>query len=233
MGGSVAISPGNAAYRAVAFSGPAPESEREKDMFLDCSPGKELLRLFGAIWRFGGVLVALSTRGLREEWGKCRAIHGFHILHGGRDRSYRCDRISHHDMSGWRDLMASLALVALVAHMDSFALLSLVVRRLFRNASAVRYPRFCVSQARVFVVLRVCPDTYVYCRGARHGPVAVWFEGVVFVGLHYSLACVDVERQLDLTSVTARLRVVVPPVVVCHGVGTVVIVVGGEVEVMQ
>ncbi|MQL68393.1 hypothetical protein Taro_000665 [Colocasia esculenta] len=32
---------------------------------------------------------------------------------------------------------------------------SVVVRRLFRNASLVGYPRFFVSQARVFVVLRV------------------------------------------------------------------------------
>ncbi|MQM16189.1 hypothetical protein Taro_049143 [Colocasia esculenta] len=33
------------------------------------------------------------------------------------------------------------------------SLLSVVVRRLFRNASLVGYPRFFVSQARVFVVL--------------------------------------------------------------------------------
>ncbi|MQL79691.1 hypothetical protein Taro_012133 [Colocasia esculenta] len=39
------------------------------------------------------------------------------------------------------------------------ALLSLVVRRLFWNTSSVGYPRFCVSQARVFVVLGVCPST--------------------------------------------------------------------------
>ncbi|MQM11793.1 hypothetical protein Taro_044702 [Colocasia esculenta] len=31
----VATGPENAAYRAVVFSGPAPESKREKDMFLD------------------------------------------------------------------------------------------------------------------------------------------------------------------------------------------------------
>ncbi|MQL81815.1 hypothetical protein Taro_014274 [Colocasia esculenta] len=35
-GGIVAISPENAAYQAVAFSGPAPESEWEKDNALDC-----------------------------------------------------------------------------------------------------------------------------------------------------------------------------------------------------
>ncbi|MQM07908.1 hypothetical protein Taro_040755 [Colocasia esculenta] len=39
-----------------------------------------------------------------------------------------------------------------------------------KNTSPVGYPRFCVSQARVFVVLGVCP-------------------GVVLVGLHCSLAC--------------------------------------------
>ncbi|MQM13803.1 hypothetical protein Taro_046729, partial [Colocasia esculenta] len=35
---------------------------------------------------------------------------------------------------------------------------SVVVQRLFKNASLVGYPMFCVSQARVFVVLGVCPD---------------------------------------------------------------------------
>ncbi|MQM02318.1 hypothetical protein Taro_035085 [Colocasia esculenta] len=61
---------------------------------------------------------------------------------------------------------------------------SLVVQGLFRNTSAVGYPRFCVSQARVFVVLGV------WC----------WLESTV-------LWLVLVERQLDLSSVTARLRV--------------------------
>ncbi|MQL94933.1 hypothetical protein Taro_027596, partial [Colocasia esculenta] len=35
----------NRAYRAVAFSGPAPESEREKDSTLNCCPGLELKEL--------------------------------------------------------------------------------------------------------------------------------------------------------------------------------------------
>ncbi|MQM04133.1 hypothetical protein Taro_036925 [Colocasia esculenta] len=39
-----------------------------------------------------------------------------------------------------------------------------VVRRLFRNASLVGYPMFFVSQARVFVVLGVYPDTVWYRR---------------------------------------------------------------------
>ncbi|MQM09295.1 hypothetical protein Taro_042162 [Colocasia esculenta] len=61
-GGSVAISPRNAAYRVVAFSGPAPESEREKGMFLDCSIvndsfGKSLKRALG-----DAVLVASTTQ---------------------------------------------------------------------------------------------------------------------------------------------------------------------------
>ncbi|MQL85042.1 hypothetical protein Taro_017557 [Colocasia esculenta] len=38
---------------------------------------------------------------------------------------------------------------------------SVVVRPLFQNASLVGYPRFFVSQARVFVVLGVCPGTCV------------------------------------------------------------------------
>ncbi|MQL70355.1 hypothetical protein Taro_002663 [Colocasia esculenta] len=53
---------------------------------------------------------------------------------------------------------------------SSIAFLSVVVRRLFRNASLVGYPRFFVSQAHVFVVLGVCP-------------------GVVLVGLHSCLTC--------------------------------------------
>ncbi|MQM09604.1 hypothetical protein Taro_042479 [Colocasia esculenta] len=54
-------------------------------------------------------------------------------------------------------------------------------------------------EAGMFYVARVP-------KGARHRPVAAWSAGVVFVGLHCSLACVAVERQLDLSSVTARLR---------------------------
>ncbi|MQM00750.1 hypothetical protein Taro_033491 [Colocasia esculenta] len=58
------------------------------------------------------------------------------------------------------------------------ALLSLVVRRLFRNASSVGYPRFCVSQARVFVVLG--------CSGTVEVLSASWtpsFSGRVVVRL--------------------------------------------------
>ncbi|MQM19218.1 hypothetical protein Taro_052218 [Colocasia esculenta] len=46
-------------------------------------PGKKLLRLCWAIWRFGGVLIALLMRGSREEWGKCPAMYGLRILHEG------------------------------------------------------------------------------------------------------------------------------------------------------
>ncbi|MQL89811.1 hypothetical protein Taro_022390 [Colocasia esculenta] len=49
-------------------------------------------------------------------------------------------------------------------------LCSVVVRRLFRNASLVGYPRFFVSQARVFVVLGVCPGTCVVPLRAAVGP---------------------------------------------------------------
>ncbi|MQM08645.1 hypothetical protein Taro_041499 [Colocasia esculenta] len=79
----------------------------------------------------------------------------------------------------------------------------MVVRRLFRNTSSVGCPRFCMSQARVCA------------RGLS------WYGGTVKVGLHSSLALlVVVEQQLDLTSVTARLRAVE----VCPGVGTIVFV---------
>ncbi|MQL92934.1 hypothetical protein Taro_025570, partial [Colocasia esculenta] len=47
-------------------------------------PGEKLSQVFWAIRRFGGVLVALSTRGRREEWGKRRAMHGLRILREGR-----------------------------------------------------------------------------------------------------------------------------------------------------
>ncbi|MQM05499.1 hypothetical protein Taro_038314, partial [Colocasia esculenta] len=74
-------------------------------------PGEELLWLFGAIWRFGGVLVALSTRGRCMERGKRRAVAGlgvlregdgfrilrrrwFRLSRPGRDRQTRRDRSS-------------------------------------------------------------------------------------------------------------------------------------------
>ncbi|MQL99623.1 hypothetical protein Taro_032344 [Colocasia esculenta] len=47
--------------------------------------GEELLRLFGAIWCFCGVLVAISTWGRCMEWGRRRAIAGVSILRGGRE----------------------------------------------------------------------------------------------------------------------------------------------------
>ncbi|MQL99996.1 hypothetical protein Taro_032727, partial [Colocasia esculenta] len=61
---------------------------------------------------------------------------------------------------------------------------SVVVRHLFRNASLVGYPRFFVSQARVFVVLGVGPGTVCTVegapardpRGVRHGPAAVCLQ---------------------------------------------------------
>ncbi|MQL71428.1 hypothetical protein Taro_003757 [Colocasia esculenta] len=74
-------------------------------------PGEELLRLCWAIWRFSGVLVALSTRGRCMEQGRRRAIaslgvlregDGFRILRRrwfrlsrpGRDRQTRRNRSS-------------------------------------------------------------------------------------------------------------------------------------------
>ncbi|MQM23480.1 hypothetical protein Taro_056544, partial [Colocasia esculenta] len=61
----------------------------------------------------------------------------------------------------------------------------------------VRYPRFFVSQARVFVVLGVL-SRYLCCT------VEVWCWLVSTV-----VSLVLVERQLDLSSVTVRLRGVV------------------------
>ncbi|MQM22762.1 hypothetical protein Taro_055820, partial [Colocasia esculenta] len=131
-----------------------------------------------AIQHFGVVFDVFSPRGRRAEWGKHRAF----VL---------------------------------------FAESSVVVRRLFRNTSAVKYSRFYVSQARVFVVLGVCPGTcvvpsrsmssvldtltpmfelYIRLRERRQRAVtcvcgcavtcsALVVEGVVLVGLHSSLAC--------------------------------------------
>ncbi|MQM09817.1 hypothetical protein Taro_042692 [Colocasia esculenta] len=154
---------------------------------------EELLRLFGAIWRFSGVLVALSTRGRHEEWGKRRAMLGFCVLR------------------------------------------------------EVGSPRFCVSQARECARgLSRCSGTVEVLSSSwtpsLSGRVVVrlrerrqwdsdllWWFGwsPQFFGFTYV-----VELQLDFTSVTARLRVVVLLADVCHGVGTVVVEVGGEVEVM-
>ncbi|MQL86735.1 hypothetical protein Taro_019269 [Colocasia esculenta] len=115
-------------------------------------------------------------------------------------------------------------------------------KRLFRNTSLVGYPRFCVSQARVFVVLGVCPGTlyivevcvvfldtlthvfelYVWLRERwqrgsdlelRPESLEVPGMGLQLCGLQVwcwlvstVLWFVLVERQLDLSSVTARLR---------------------------
>ncbi|MQL74900.1 hypothetical protein Taro_007262, partial [Colocasia esculenta] len=126
------------------------------------------------------------------------------------------------------------------------AMPSVVVRRLFRNASLVGYPRFFVSQARVFVVLgvlsrywcctvEVCVvfldtltpvfELYVRLRERRQWDsdfpefvlVSLTLEVpgiglqlcVCRCGVGWSPQLFDfflVERQLDLSSVTARLR---------------------------
>ncbi|MQL77703.1 hypothetical protein Taro_010113 [Colocasia esculenta] len=97
--------------------------------------------------------------------------------------------------------------------MCDLALPSVVVRRLFRNASLVGYPRFFVSQARVFVVLgvlsrylcctvEVCvvfldtltPEFELYVRLRERRQWDSDFPEFVLVSL------------LDLSSVTARLR---------------------------
>ncbi|MQL70267.1 hypothetical protein Taro_002579, partial [Colocasia esculenta] len=74
-------------------------------------PREELLWLFGAIWRFGEVLVALSTRGRCMERGRRRVVAGLRVLRKGdgfrilrrrwfrlsrpgRDRQTRRDRSS-------------------------------------------------------------------------------------------------------------------------------------------
>ncbi|MQL82200.1 hypothetical protein Taro_014685 [Colocasia esculenta] len=47
--------------------------------------GEELLRLFGVIWCFYGVLVALSTWGRCMERGRRRAVAGLSVLRRGRE----------------------------------------------------------------------------------------------------------------------------------------------------
>ncbi|MQL78129.1 hypothetical protein Taro_010560 [Colocasia esculenta] len=71
---------------------------------------------------------------------------------------------------------------------------SVVVWRLFRNASLVRYPRFFVSQARVFVVLGVCPST-VWYRRACYG-VPCYGTGLLVVSV--LVPCGN--RALDINS---------------------------------
>ncbi|MQL69405.1 hypothetical protein Taro_001686 [Colocasia esculenta] len=103
---------------------------------------------------------------------------------------------------------------------------SVVVRRLFRNASLVGYPRFFVSQARVFVVLgvlsrylcrtvEVCvvfldtltPEFELYVRLRERRQWGSDFPEFVLLSLSPQLFDFFlVERQLDLSSVTARLR---------------------------
>ncbi|MQM11395.1 hypothetical protein Taro_044301, partial [Colocasia esculenta] len=106
----------------------------------------------------------------------------------------------------------------------------------------VEYPRFFVSQARVFVVLGVCPDTVWYRRGARGKAVMraavadqagndkleggvrgklLGFRRDLRCGVGWSPQLFDfflVERQLDLSSVTARLRATVSITVELFGV---------------
>ncbi|MQM10981.1 hypothetical protein Taro_043880 [Colocasia esculenta] len=76
-------------------------------------PGEELLWLFGAIWRFGGVLVTLSTRGRCMERGRRRAVASLGVLREGdgfrilRRRWFRLsrpgrDRQTHRDRSSCR-----------------------------------------------------------------------------------------------------------------------------------
>ncbi|MQM22514.1 hypothetical protein Taro_055567 [Colocasia esculenta] len=115
------------------------------------------------------------------------------------------------------------------------AFLSVVVRRLFRNASLVGYPRFFVSQARVFVVLGVLsrylccivgvcvvfldtltPEFELYVRlrerrqwGSDFPEFVLWSLVARLCGVGWSpqlFVFFLVERQLDLSSVTARLR---------------------------
>ncbi|MQL71823.1 hypothetical protein Taro_004178 [Colocasia esculenta] len=103
----------------------------------------------------------------------------------------------------------------------STTLFSVVVRRLFQNASSIGSPRFCVSQAPVCAwglsrysdTVEVLSSSWtpslsgrvvVRLRERRQG-TATCCGGSV--GLHSSLSLlVVVERQLDLTSVTGRLR---------------------------
>ncbi|MQL94247.1 hypothetical protein Taro_026903 [Colocasia esculenta] len=80
---------------------------------------------------------------------------------------------------------------------------SLVVWFLFRNTSTVRYPRFCVSQELVFVVLGVCLGTCV----------------VPSRSMSYVLDTLTPVFELYVRLRERRQRAV------CPGVGTVVVVV--------
>ncbi|MQL94211.1 hypothetical protein Taro_026870, partial [Colocasia esculenta] len=113
-------------------------------------PGEELLRLFGAIWRFSGVLVTLSTRGRCEEWGKRRAMRGFRVLREGREFYLElvvC--IEDPEMVSGLGFLPDKASVFAVAtrsrQVDPYGKRCIDTRE---TLCVVGSPRFCVSQAR-------------------------------------------------------------------------------------
>ncbi|MQL72629.1 hypothetical protein Taro_004968 [Colocasia esculenta] len=89
----------------------------------------------------------------RSRWGSCCGISWrFEVLVEFSARSRREDVVRSGGNTEGSPVFAF------------FAKPIVVVRRLFRNTSLVEYPRFFVSQARVFVVLGVCPGTVWYRR---------------------------------------------------------------------
>ncbi|MQL68722.1 hypothetical protein Taro_001022 [Colocasia esculenta] len=204
-------------------------------------PWEEVLRLCWAIWRFSGVLVALSTRGCCMERGRRRAIASLGVLREGRGRPLGRDSVSCRAISWCRDQKAVLASVATATEGFVLYALGALVIVVYSNASSVGYPRFCVSQARECArALSRCSGTVEVLSSSwtpsLSGRVVVrlrerrqwdsdllWWFGwsPQFFGFTYV-----VELQLDLSSVTLLLRLVSGDslVVVCPSGGTIVFV---------
>ncbi|MQL89767.1 hypothetical protein Taro_022346 [Colocasia esculenta] len=132
-----------------------------------CSTRGELLRVFLVIRGSGGAWGVFSLQGRRAERGKRRGISGFRVLHEG----FAPVKATYLAV-GTKSRQADPSQQGLLLRQSS-----VVVRRLFRNASLVGYPRFFVSQARVFVVLGVCPGTV--CRGLTRHEVCLGVGTVV------------------------------------------------------
>ncbi|MQM02169.1 hypothetical protein Taro_034933 [Colocasia esculenta] len=122
-----------------------------------------------------------------------------------RTISWRCDQ---------KAVMASVAIATEGFALHAFGVL--VIRlSLFIVHGFVGSPRFCVSQAHE------CARGWSRCSGTIE--VLLWWFG--WSPQFFGFTCV-VELQLDLTSMTARLRVL--PVEMLHGVGTVVVVISEQ-----
>ncbi|MQL74985.1 hypothetical protein Taro_007350, partial [Colocasia esculenta] len=203
--------------------------------------GKELLRLFGAIRRFCGVLVTLSTWERCLEWGRRRAVAGLSVLHGGdgfRILRRRVSRVSRPCRVGRPRFCVSQARECargfvpvqwyrrgLVVFLDTLTLGESCVEVelcsvgvVCQSCDLVGSPRFCVSQARE------CARGFVPVQWYRRGLVV--FLDTLTLGESCcpaegktALRCAMMLAQLSLCLVSKDSLVVV-----CPSGGTIVFV---------